>query len=78
MKQSYYAIIKYNKADDVYEASFAEYPTIHTFGVTISEAEEMAKDALDAYVSITKTLVEPVRYLEIKEKVFFRKVTVEV
>ena len=78
MKQSYYTIIKYNKMDEVYEASFAEYPTINTFGKTILEAEEMAKDALDAYVSITKTLVEPVRHLEIKEKVFLRKVTVEV
>jgi len=78
MKKSYWARIKYSEADDVYEASFAEYPTINTFGKTILEAEEMAKDALDAYVSITKTLVEPVRCLEIKEKVFLRKVTVEV
>ena len=78
MKKSYWARIEYNKADEVYEASFAEYPTINTFGKTILEAKEMAKDALDAYVSITKTLVEPVRHLEIKEKVFLRKVTVEV
>jgi predicted RNase H-like HicB family nuclease len=78
MKNSYWARIEYNKADEVYEASFAEYPTINAFGKTILEAKEMAKDALDAYVSITKTLVEPVRHLEIKEKVFLRKVTVEV
>lgn len=78
MKKSYWARIVYNKADDVYEASFVEYSTINTFGRTILEAEEMAKDALDAYVSITKTLVEPVEYLEINEKVFLRKVTVEV
>lgn len=78
MKKSYWARIEYNKADEVYEASFAEYPTINAFGKTILEAKEMAKDALDAYVSITKTLVEPVRHLKIKEKVFLRKVTVEV
>ena len=78
MKKSYWVRIEYNKADEVYEASFAEYPTINAFGKTILEAKEMAKDALDAYVSITKTLVEPVRHLEIKEKVFLRKVTVEV
>ena len=78
MKKSYWVRIEYNKADEVYEASFAEYPTINAFSKTILEAKEMAKDALDAYVSITKTLVEPVRHLEIKEKVFLRKVTVEV
>ena len=78
MKKSYWARIEYNKADEVYEASFAKYPTINVFGKTILEAKEMAKDALDAYVSITKTLVEPVEYLEINEKVFLRKVTVEV
>jgi len=77
MKQTYYAIIKYNKKDNVYEGSFTEYPAIQVQGKTISETENAAKDALEAYASITKKLVEPSKCIKIKEKVILRKITME-
>lgn len=49
---NYYARIEYNKEDKVYEVSFPDFKNINTFGNTINEALEMAKDAINGYLEV--------------------------
>ncbi|HOF32678.1 MAG TPA: type II toxin-antitoxin system HicB family antitoxin [Spirochaetota bacterium] len=48
----YFAKIEFNKEDGVFEVSFPDLPTIHTFGDTKDEALEMAQDALSGYLEV--------------------------
>ena len=46
----YPAVIEYDRADDAYNVSFPDLPGCLTFGRTIDEAKENAREALSAYL----------------------------
>ena len=46
----YPAVIEYDRADDAYNVSFLDLPGCLTFGRTIDEAKENAREALSAYL----------------------------
>ena len=55
----YPAVIEYDRADDAYNVSFPDLPGCFTFGGTLEEAKEQAKEALSAYLeSIVSRNVE--------------------
>ena len=46
----YPAVIEYDREDDAYNVSFPDLPGCLTFGNTIDDAKENAKEALSAYL----------------------------
>ena len=46
----YPAVIEYDRADDAYNVSFPDLPGCLTFGRTLDEAKENAREALSAYL----------------------------
>ena len=46
----YPAVIEYDREGDAYNVSFSDLPGCLTFGNTIDEAKENAKEALSAYL----------------------------
>ena len=46
----YPAVIEYDRADDAYNVSFPDLPGCLTFGHTLDEAKENAREALSAYL----------------------------
>ena len=46
----YPAVIEYDREDDAYNVSFPDLPGCLTFGDTIVDAKENAKEALNAYL----------------------------
>ena len=46
----YPAVIEYEREDDAYNVSFPDLPGCLTFGNTIDDAKENAKEALSAYL----------------------------
>ena len=46
----YPAVIEYDRADDAYNVSFPDLPGCFTFGRSLSEAKENAREALSAYL----------------------------
>ncbi|MDE0179379.1 MAG: type II toxin-antitoxin system HicB family antitoxin [Gammaproteobacteria bacterium] len=46
----YPAVIEYDRADDAYNVSFPDLPGCLTFGDTLEEAKENAREALSAYL----------------------------
>ena len=46
----YPAVIERDRADDAYNVSFPDLPGCFTFGGTLEEAKENAREALSAYL----------------------------
>ena len=46
----YPAVVEYDRADDVYNVSFPDLPGCLTFGCTLDEAKENAREALSVYL----------------------------
>ena len=46
----YPAVIEYDRADGAYNVSFPDLPGCFTFGGTLEEAKENAREALSAYL----------------------------
>jgi len=48
----YPAIIKYNKTENVYEVSFPDVKGCYTYGNSLEEAKNFAKDALSGWLEV--------------------------